>query len=232
MSKHIETAIFLNRIHYSETSLIATFFTRSSGLQTYLFQGGKKKSQSLFPLSICEITTYRRADSSLGKLTEAQANLLLLEIQTNPLKSVIAFFMADIIRQIVREGQEDESLFEFLHQHITALENTDQVGLFVVQFLCQLTEPLGIQPSSDLASANYFILKDGEFTLSTPLDSQSFGGTGVQLLHAIFRKADVLFDDPQSRQEALHILLAYYAFHIPGFNVDRSLEIVIETLYH
>ena len=232
MSKLVETGIFLNRIHYSETSLIATFLTRNSGLQSYLFQGGKKKSQSLFPLSICEITTYRRADSTLGKLTEAQASLLLLDIQTNPLKSVIAFFMADIIRQIVKDGQEDAYLFDFINHHIVALEETKHVGIFVVQFLCQLTEPLGIQPSSKLETANYFILKDGEFTLSTPLDSQSFGGKGVQLLHGIFRNQRLDEDEPQARSEALHILLAYYAFHLPGFNVDRSLEIVIDTLYH
>ena len=231
MPKSTDTAIFLHRISYSETSLVTTFFTLSGGLQTFLFQGGKKKSQSLFPLSICEITSYQRTDSAMPKLTSADPIEALLGIQTNPIKSVIAFFLADVIRQVVRVGNEDRLLFEFLKVHVLDLNETEKTATFVISFLCELTEPLGIQPIQGDQHASYFSLTDGEFRSQMPIESQSFGGDGVLLLNQLFRGDSLSIDTKQSRRDALHIILQYYAFHLPGFNVDRSLEIVIDTLY-
>ena len=67
--KSTDKAILLNRINYSESSLIITYYTLNNGIQKFLFQGGKKKANNLFPLSISEITYYNRPDSSLGKVT-------------------------------------------------------------------------------------------------------------------------------------------------------------------
>jgi recombinational DNA repair protein (RecF pathway) len=231
MAKSTDRAIFLHRISYSETSLVATFFTRNSGLQTFLFQGGKKKSQSLFPLSICEITTYQRSDSAMGKLTAAEPIEFLIDIQTNPLKSVTAFFIVEVIRQIVREAQQDHALFDFFQAQILELDQCEKSGMFVLSFLCKLTEALGIQPLQGKPDDQFLILKDGEFRSHQPIDSHSYGGEGVKLLNKVFRGDEQLNDSHKAKRDALAVMLNYYAYHLPGFNVDRSLEIVIDTLY-
>ena len=69
--KFQDRGIVLSRSAYSETSLIVTLFTESFGVQTFLFQGAKKKKGLvLFPLATVDITYYRRSDSQMGKLTE------------------------------------------------------------------------------------------------------------------------------------------------------------------
>lgn len=44
-----DQAILLRKINYSETSLILTLLCRQSGLRTFIFQGGKKKTREYTP---------------------------------------------------------------------------------------------------------------------------------------------------------------------------------------
>ncbi len=128
--KESDNAIFLHRINYSETSLIATFYTQTHGIQKFMFQGGKKKGTSLFPLSLCEITYYKRPDSELGKLTEARPSDMLIELFSNPMKATLAFFMADVIKQCLQTDQADPQLFHFLTRSIHALDAADDLFFF------------------------------------------------------------------------------------------------------
>ena len=83
--KRTDKAILLNRISYSESSLIITFYTFENGIQKFIFQGGKKKAHQLFPLAISEITYYKRPDSDLGKLTSSESKRILNELPFNPI---------------------------------------------------------------------------------------------------------------------------------------------------
>ena len=53
--KLVDEAIFLFRTNYSDTSLIATYYTKEHGLQKFMFKGGKKKSAK------------KKGESSLGR---------------------------------------------------------------------------------------------------------------------------------------------------------------------
>lgn len=109
--KQTDLGVFIHRIAYSESSLITTFYTKNNGLQKFVFQGGKKKNSNLFPLNVCELDFYFRPDSELGKLTKADSITNLDSIFSSPIKSVIAFFIADVLRQTLQTNQKELKVF-------------------------------------------------------------------------------------------------------------------------
>jgi len=231
--KQNDTAIFLHRIHYSESSLIATFYTLHHGIQKFIFQGGKKKGSSLFPLSISEITYYRRPDSELGKLTEAQAIGGLNSILTDPIRSTITFFIADILKNCLKTDQSDPQLFHYLEEKIHLLNSCDanELSLYPTAFLTGFALQMGIEPQIPQKVCTYFHLEEGEFSDAERRGELVATGPGIQLIQYLLMEER--FDEPgrNARQDAFEVMLSYYKLHIPGFNVDQSLEIVREILY-
>jgi DNA repair protein RecO (recombination protein O) len=231
--KQNDTAIFLHRIPYSESSLITTFYTLHHGIQKFIFQGGKKKGSALFPISICEITFYRRPDSELGKLTEARALNSLSAIQMDPIRSTITFFVADVLKNCLKTDQPDPQLFHFLEEKILSLNvcNSHELSLFPTQFLIGFALQMGIEPQVPTEVRRYFHPEEGEFSDSERSGELVSSGPGVTLIQQILMD-EATDKGRQARSEAFEIMLTYYKLHIPGFNIDQSLEIVREILYN
>lgn len=225
--KQTDIGIFLHRTSFSESSVIATFYTQNEGIQKFVFQGAKKKNNNLFPLNICELTFYRRPDSELGKLTQADSFVVLDSIISNPVKSVTAFFIADVIRHSLQTNEKETETFHFLHRSILELHQADELGTFPLVFLVNFTPFIGIHPSMSNEIPLYFNLKEGEFHSDYRHGELYEEGENVKHLFALFCHREI----PLSfRKKALEILLNYYRLHIPGFDVSKSLEIIREVL--
>ncbi len=225
--KQTDIGIFLHRTSFSESSLITTFYTRNEGIQKFIFQGAKKKNSTLFPLNICELNFYRRPDSELGKLTHADTLVVLDSIVTNPVKSIIAFFIADVIRQSLQTNEKETTVFEFLRKAIHELNQTDDLTLFPLLFLVNFTPFIGIQPSLCDEEALYFNLKEGEFHSDYRPGEWCVEGEQVHHLYRLFEKNVI---SPVFRKQAFETVLNYYQLHIPRFDVSKSLDIIRETL--
>lgn len=230
--KETDKAIFLHRIHYSESSLIITFYTFKNGIQKFLFQGGKKKAGGLFPLALSEIHYYRRPDSELGKLTQIAPYEMLHAISLNPIKSTIAFFIADVFIKCLQTNQSDPDLFAFAEQKIISLNMEDDLTIFVTRFLLEFSEHLGIQPNLEAINKKCFHLQDGEFSDSHSKEEIFAEGQAVELLQDILRKNEGGTFTKEIKQEAFEIMILYYKLHIPRFDVQKSLDVIREILYN
>ncbi len=225
--KQSDNGILLHRISYSETSYIVTFYTEDSGIQKYIFQGGKKKTNNIFPLNCCELTFYKRNDSELGKLTQADSNFPLLDIYSNPIKSSIAFFIVDVLKQTLQTNQPEPKLYSFLVNQIKELNESNNVSNFPIQFLAKFTEFIGISPELTL-NPRYFSLTEGDFHSEIRLGELVVEGE-------LCRQLLLLFDGTESskiyRRELLETLLHYYKIHTPKFDISDSLQIITAILY-
>lgn len=225
--KESDIGIFLQRIPYSESSAIVSYFTAKHGFQKYLFLGAKKKSNHLFPLNIQEITYYFRNESELGKLTQADSTLDVLHIPFNPIRSSIAFFLAEVLQKCLTHTEKDEHLFNFLKGKIQKLDNTESLAMFPIMFLLEFTMYLGIEPQI-LATENvHFNLEDGIFDRNVQRDRFCSDACSAAILNLINGDLDEL---PYSlRKETLDVLLVYYRLHLEHFGVVKSKEI-LETI--
>lgn len=225
--KQSDHGILLNRISYSETSYIVTFYTEHAGIQKYIFQGGKKKTNNIFPLNCCELTYYKRNDSELGKLTQADSNFPLLAIQTNPIKSSIAFFLVDVLKQTLQTNQTEPKLYAFLVNQIQELNITENTSNFPIHFLAKYTEYIGISPELTL-NPKYFSMTEGEFHSDIRLGELAIEGELCTQLLGLFEGKN---PTKEHRTELLTTLLRYYKIHSPKFDVSNSLQIITALLY-
>ncbi len=229
--KKTDHAIFLYRTHFSESSLITTFYTKNNGIQKFIFQGGKKKSVGIFPLALSEIHYYHRPDSELGKLTATNPLKMLHELNTNPLKSTIAFFLADVLRNSLKTDQQDHHLFDFLANRIELLSLSDDLSLFNTQFLIDFTYHLGIEPIQPSRICTYFYLQDGSFSDTYRPGEIATKNDGVLLIQELFLNKSQTNYSKKTKTEAFETMLTYYKLHLPSFNISNSLEIIREILY-
>lgn len=227
--KQTDEVIVLHRISYSETSLIVTVYSRSNGIQKFIFQGGKKRNSAVFPLSICEATYYKRLDSELGKLTSLQSIVNLNGVISNPIKSTIAYFMADVLRQTLQTNQSETALFDFLKAQIEQLNNTDSLSIFPIVFLVNYTKHIGIMPDLN-ENPSYFNLIDGEFHSELRIGELVVEGVVCQQLYLLF--SGETCGPEADKNELLDTLLRYYTIHSPRFNVSASIEIIKEVLHN
>ena len=229
--KLTDKAILLNRINYSESSLIITYYTLQNGIQKFLFQGGKKKANNLFPLSISEITYYNRPDSSLGKVTASETITMLSEIPFDPVKSTIAFFIAEVLSKCLQTEESEHLLFQFLEEKICELDQNKDVTLFPIQFLIDFSEFLGIQPHVLDDNGTYFNLMEGTISDYKPDGDIYANGEVTKLVSAFILKKSNIEHTKKLRAEALDILIQYFQLHIPQFKTLKTLEVIREVLY-
>lgn len=233
--KLTDKAILLNRISFSESSLILTFYTFENGIQKFIFQGGKKKAHQLFPLSISEITYYKRPDSDLGKLTLIESHRVLNELPFNPIKSTIAFFVAEVLLKCLKTEECEMALFQFLEEKIVQLDKALDLSHFPILFLLDFSLYMGIYPHKENANCRYFNLVEGIIESKEPVGDIYFEGEATQLISKMIdsnnREELVLTSSKKTRDEALQIMIQYYQLHIPQFKELNTLEVIREILY-
>ncbi len=230
--KQTDNGILLNRITYSDNSLITTFFTEKSGIQKFVFLGGKKKSGNLLPLGIYELTYYKRPDSELGKINQVVLVNSMNSIIATPLKSVITFFISEILYQSIKSEEKDAGLFVFITNEILLLENESHLKTYPALFLLKYISFLGIKPHIEDDNAMFFDLEQGVFTLNPlKLDRSISSNASVVIRNWLLEKEDINQSLEANSKEVVSILLAYLAIHIPNFKGQKSLELVREILH-
>lgn len=227
--KQVDYGIFLYRTPYSDSSLITTFYTKKYGLKKFLFKGGKKKSYNLFPLSISELSFYGRQESNLLNLTLATP-AVSQTIQFDPIKSTIAFFIAEVIQKCTHLDDPDPALFDFIAKQILELNEAENCSLFPVRFLVLFSETLGIQPLVKNTKASFFNLEDGLIEEHDSLHNKTDNGPHVNLIVAIISNDKTQEYNKTDREKALLIMMDYYKIHIPKIEGFETYQIVKEVL--
>lgn len=227
--KSNDLGVFLHRSVYSESSLIVWFFTRETGLQKFLFRGGKKKAHSLFPLAVCELSFYGYKNSDLLNLTTVES-AQTSAFQFNPICATIAFFCVECAKKCTHQGDKDEAVFQFLVNFSHRLEIEENKGILPLQFLIDFSEVLGFLPHFEEDSANYFNLDAGVFQTTTNKHERIVSGSGVELIGSLVNNKYRFSSLKQDRELALNTMLEYYKIHIPRFENLESFDVVREIL--
>ena len=233
--KQIDHGILIQRKSFSETSLIVTVLTRHHGLTTFLFQGGKKKKGNvLFPMAQIELTYFHRGDSSMPKLSEVSLLNVNQTIPFNPVKSGIAFFMAEMIYNLVKPGHREEELFSTLQNELHWLEATDELTNYPIWFLAEMCHQSGISPSIETENPTVFDMLGSKLTTVRPLNANHVEGDWVHWIESALYTDSSTFlamkiprDD---RTACFDALMIYIKVHITGSKVFSSADIVREVL--
>lgn len=230
--------IVLRTFKYSDSLMVADIYTKSRGRLSFLVPVSHNKRSKvrnvLFqPLSMLSFTASFKK-GSMSRVQEVQPYTMLLSLQGDVVKSSIALYLSELLTYSLREGGEDESLFNFLDSSFTLLDNLETgYSDFHLVFMVQLLRYLGIYPNiEDCNVRSYFDLQQGCTVSLQPLhgyylppaETTAF----VELLRTGYDTMHRLSLNRELRDRYLAILSMYYRLHIPEFPQLKSLDVLRE----
>ncbi|HET8886675.1 MAG TPA: DNA repair protein RecO [Salinimicrobium sp.] len=230
-------AIVISAIKFSEADLIVKCFTESDGLKTYLCRNilKSKKSKlkaSLFqPLNQLELVANHKNKGAMEYIREAKVASAYQTFHSNIYKSSIVIFLSEILRNTIKEEEQNIELFKFLENRFNWLEAHDSVSNFHIYFLVDYTRFLGFYPNRPKNELSFFNLQEGIFQ-EEKSGQYCVSGENVDILKQIL---GTKFDDQQllklthsKRNDFLNLVLLYYDLHLQNLKKPKSLSVLNE----
>ncbi|GAA3934510.1 DNA repair protein RecO [Hymenobacter algoricola] len=231
--------IVLNYIKYRETSIIARVYTERLGLQTYIVNGVRKAKPpgriALFqPFTLLDLVAYTSRQGGIARLSEYRCAIPFSTLPYDVHKSSVVLVLAEIVGRTLLEEEENEPLFNFLHDAILAFDQ-QAAGYenFTLGFLLELAGYLGFGIESGQEVTTQVAL-----AAAAPVTSTSGGGPAALRFREFDHYFDELLRDPahatipngRVRRELLDVLIRYYQLHIEKLGEIRSLAVLSEVL--
>ena len=125
--------IALRTIKYNEKHSILSAYSLELGRVSFLLPAGSGREAArrralMMPLGTFECVADIRHGQDIYIMKEPKADIISHGIHSNPIKSALALFIAELLSVVLREYQEDKALFMFLRQSIERL-NDATVGV-------------------------------------------------------------------------------------------------------
>lgn len=233
--------IILHTIAYNDSYSIIHVYTEAFGRASYFVprRKGKKTtlSKALFiPLSVLEMEVEHLNKRDIHRIKETRISFPQTDIYCNPVKNIMALFLAEVLFRVVKDTEPDPPLFNFLNSSIQLLEITEEgVANFHIVFLLRLLTYLGIYPNTEENKVkSYFDMLNGVFVSSTPVhrhflnreESETFG----RLLRISFENMSLYSFSRKERVAIINRIIEYYRLHMPEFPEIKSIS-VMQSLF-
>lgn len=230
--------IALKVTKHSDKQSILTALSREWGRVSLALPAGSGKAAArmralTMPLSVVECVTERRSAREIIPMRQVQQLLPLTSIHSNPVKQMVAMFIAEVLSAMLRETNEDESLFDFIARSVSILDEADAAGTanFHICFLYQLGRLLGIEPdTSTFLPGSILDIRDGIWRRSMPLHRDYLTPEESE---AAYRLSRMTFTNyykyrytREERNRILDALLHYFSVHYVSLRSIHSLDIL------
>jgi len=228
--------IVFQAIKYKDNQIIAKIFTERYGLKAFIVRSGKSAKTSVMPLlqplSIVELTTHTKENSSLLQLKQLRLATPFSDIPFNPIKSSIVLFLDEILTKTIAEDYQNDDLFTFIEYALLLLDHTDDIKNFHLWFLMELSRHYGFYPSIENPPDTYFDLNTGSSQDFKPSHPNFLEGKAKDLW---FQLIDQKFEDisqipltGEDRRKMLEQLVKYIQLHLENLREIKSLEVLRE----
>lgn len=207
--------IYLGHLNYSETSVIARFYTQEYGKRSFLLKGVKgKKSRTaglLQPLNELQVTSNFRVEKELNTAYTIESNSTLHLVHNDFRKSTMVIFLAEILNKSIIEEEPNKPLYLFLTHRFSEL-NTDTFDAnFHLKFLLELSLFLGFYPRlSTHQSDHVFNLEEGIFEHENYQSPLSLDIETSSLLRELISVGEVPKITNSGRSKLLDGLVSYF----------------------
>jgi DNA repair protein RecO (recombination protein O) len=231
--------IVLSSLKFGDTSLIVKCFTQQEGLKSYLVRGvlkskkGGLKVAYFQPLTQLKIVANHNTKGTLHTIKEIQVYNSYQSIYQDVVKQSIAFFLSEVVSNVIQEEEANDALYEFLETSFRWLDSHEKIANFHLVFLVKLTSFLGFYPDTSEADKKGFHLLEGFFTDKTYDKNVISGNECVQfkkLLETNFENLESLTFTKSEKQMVLQTLITYYKLHVDSFRNPKSLD-VLEAVF-
>ena len=228
-------AIVISAIKYSEADLIVSCYTEIAGIQSYLLRSilkskrGKLKASYFQPLTQLELIAEHKNKGSLEYIKEAKVFYPYQTLHTDIVKSGLVMFLSEMLKNCIREEEPNQELYSFLEHSFQWLDQSEEVANFHIFFLLQLSMYLGFYPDASNSNASYFNIMEGNFQ-AVNTSNYCLEGQQIENLKKFFlinqETLNTIKLSKKERHELLELVLAYYSFHLQGYQKPKSLAVL------
>ncbi len=228
-------AIVISKLKYGDNDLIVKCYTEQFGIQSYLLRGvlkskkGKLKTAYFQLLSQLEIIVNYRENRSLQSINDAKPLAFYQSMHTTITKSAIVMFLAEVLSSILKEEEQNQTLYTYLETTFLWLDTNDDFSNFHLLFLLNLTKHLGFYPDLKHSNLEYFNLEAGSFQ-SKKVNNYCITGAKLvqlkQLLGIHFDALNTININSKKRQEFLNMILLYFELHLGSLKRPKSLQVL------
>jgi DNA repair protein RecO (recombination protein O) len=226
-------ALVLKTTDWSETSRIATMWTREFGKVRVLAKGGRRLKSSfesaLDLLTLCSIVFLRKSSGGLELLTEAQVVERFPQLRTDLPALYAAYYIAELLSDWTQEYDPHPSLFDEACQTLRTLGKAGEVtGPRLARFELVLLQELGYSPTLTTCAVCGETLKIGQNVAFSPAaggmvcpkcvskhrDSKPLSAAGWEALQRWADSAEAWQQswDPAVRAELRQVLNQYVTY--------------------
>src|SRR5437867_1806410 len=150
-------ALVVRTTDWSETSRIATVWTREFGRVRVLAKGGRRLKSNfesaLDLLTVCNIVLLRKSSGSLDLLTEAQVVERFPRLRTDLSALYAAYYLAELLGDWTEDYDPHPALFDEALDTLRTLGMADvPAGLRLLRFEIVLLKELGYAPISEMCA--------------------------------------------------------------------------------
>lgn len=223
--------IIFKCIPYSETSLVLDIYTESAGLNSYIISGIRKKKSkyiSLYkPMNLISFVAYSGDKQKLYRIKEASYLHMYTEIPKSVVRSTIAMFMIDLLRNSIYESEANFPLFEFIFKSLVTLDSKETISnIYHHHFAMELTKYLGFYPGNNWSEEKYiFHMEDGRFMSNSLSGHNELRDEMSRYLGQLLQQGTQAIIPKEDRSILLDKILTYYKLHVTSFKNLQSLEI-------
>jgi len=229
-------AIVLNKINYSETSLIIKMYTEHQGLLSFIVKGvrgkkGKLRLAQFQSLNLLEVDYKQSGKSELRYLIDLKISEPFSDLLFDPIKRAVALFIAELIQNCIYEEEQNTELFLFLHHSILWLDlSKDSCTHFHLTFMMKLTKYLGFTPMDNSENALCFDLQTGTFLKHKPvhnyfIEEDELAGW-IELINCKYENLKNLHFSNKLKRNLVQALMDYYKLHLIHFKELNSQHIL------
>ncbi len=232
--------ILLNQIKYTDSGIVARFYTRKFGRQSLIIKGMRNrkagKHNILFqPLFILDLEIYYKVSREMQVLKEFSVSFTPYDIHSNIKKSCVAIFLGEVLTSVLKEESPHEEMFDYIEESIIYFDNckTDFAN-FHISFLAGLSSFLGFEPGPRTnENDSFFDMKNGIFVPIPPVHGNYANEIVSDILAdffvASYDNAGKIILTGILRNQVLETLVHYYSLHLPGLKKINSLEVLKEV---
>lgn len=207
--------IILHTTKFGESSIVIHTLSKKYGRRSFLVRGvGKKAHTALFqPLSILEAEIRESTKSKLYTATSLTALYPLYGIRNNIFKNTMTMFMAEVLYRTVKDGSDEQGLYEWCEKNILLLDVMEQdFSNFHIRFLLEFAIALGFRPETEDLSP--FIGEHLE--------------TAERFIRSTFAESMLIPLSGKTRNEMAENILRYIEFHTESAINVNSLKVLRE----
>ncbi len=232
--------IALRTVRHTDRHSILTAYSLELGRVAFAIPAGAgrealRRRALLMPLALVECVADIRPGREVMIMHEPRAEEPLTSLRTNPVKSSLVMFIAEVLGVVLRDGPPDELSYAYIHNAVTLLDRlpTGSVANFHLMFLYGLGRFLGIEPDvSGYRQGMVFDMLDGRFRLSAPMHRHYLdpvqSGAVVALSRMNPANMHLFKMSRHERNQLLDGILQYYSLHYTGLQSLRSLDVLRE----